>query len=227
MRRALLFDLDGTLVDTAPDMVQALDRLLGEQGREASDYAFARAHVSRGALGLVQAGFPDVQDEASRETLRQRFLELYGERVCRDSVLFDGLDPILRAVEAAPDLTWGVVTNKPRWLAEPLLEAMGLRARSACLVCGDTLARRKPHPDPLLHACELLDVAPAQSVYVGDDKRDVLAARAAAMPSIAAGWGYIGPGESAHAWGADWTADAPGDLGAWLTRAGWLHVHRG
>lgn len=222
MKRAVLFDLDGTLVDTAPDMVDALDRLRAENGLAPVDYAFARSHVSRGADGLVRAGFPEVEDEATREALRRRFLDLYAANLCERSAPFPGLIPVLQRLEALAGAGWGVVTNKPEWLARPLLEALDLLPRLACLVCGDSLARRKPHPDPLLHAAATLGLSPQRCVYVGDDQRDVVAARAARMDVVAAAWGYIGPGESAAAWQADFLARTPAHLLEWLERHGWL-----
>lgn len=220
-RRAVLFDLDGTLVDTAPDMGSALNLLREEQGRPALAVTAIRPWVSKGAAGLVKLGFGDVTDQTRTEALRQRFLEIYAAGLCVASVPFAELKPVLARVEASGHL-WGVVTNKPEWLARPLLEQLGLLGRSACLVCGDTLPRRKPHPDPLLHAATLIDVAPGHSVYVGDDRRDVTAGRAAGMKTIAAGWGYIPPDDPAEGWGADSISASPAHLDEWLTSTRWL-----
>ncbi|MEO0973389.1 MAG: HAD-IA family hydrolase [Pseudomonadota bacterium] len=221
-RRAILFDLDGTLLDTAPDMVHALQRLLAEHDCSPCDYAFARAHVSRGAAGLVEAGFGQAPD-VDVETLRTRFLTLYAERLCVQSALFEGCAELLDRIEATADLVWGIVTNKPTWLAEPLLEALALKTRAATLVCGDTLPRRKPHPDPLLHAAAHVEVAPSRCLYAGDDLRDIHAAHAAAMPVIAAAWGYIAPGEDPVDWRADAVLPSPADLTDWLGARGWFH----
>ncbi len=221
MSRCVLFDLDGTLVDTAPDMTDALDRLRRERDLPALPPGAARPYVSRGAVGLVRFGFPDIDDSGAIEELRQRFLALYAERLCVASAPFEGVEALLERVEAAAR-PWGIVTNKPAWLAEPLLAALGLLERSACLVCGDTLARRKPDPDPLLHAAELLALPPARCVYVGDDRRDMLAGRAAGMACLAAGWGYIPPDEPIDGWGADEILLSPQALDEWLTSARWL-----
>ncbi len=225
--RAILFDLDGTLLDTAPDMVHALQRLLAEHQREECEYDYARAHVSSGANGLVNAGFPDIADEDSKAALRERFLNLYAERLCMGSALFDGCNTLLQRIESHPLLTWGIVTNKPTWLTEPLLEALALHSRAACVVCGDTLAHRKPHPAPLLHAADLLTLAPEACVYAGDDLRDVQAAREAGMPVVAAEWGYIAPGQVIERWGADAIAQTPHHFTAWLEQRGWFDAdHR-
>lgn len=221
-RRAILFDLDGTLIDTAPDMVRALQRLLSERGRAPCDYDFARAHVSRGAVGLVSAGFPDVQEEDARAALRQRFLALYAEDLSEGSILFPGCEELLQRIEAHPLLAWGIVTNKPTGLTEPLLDALALRSRADCLVCGDTLEHRKPHPAPLLHGVATLQLTSASCIYAGDDRRDIDAARAAGMPVIAAEWGYIAPGEHPAQWGADATLPSPGQFAGWLEREGWF-----
>ncbi|MEM9384625.1 MAG: HAD-IA family hydrolase [Pseudomonadota bacterium] len=220
--RAILFDLDGTLLDSAPDMVGALQRLLQEHGRSACDVDFARAHVSRGAGGLISAGFPDIAQEDEREALRQRFLTLYAERVCEGSALFHGCEALLRQIEAHPSLTWGIVTNKPTWLTEPLLERLALLERAPCVVCGDTLPQRKPDPAPLRHAAELLSVQATNCIYSGDDQRDIQAARGAAMPVVAAAWGYIAPGEVIDQWGADAICATPTLFTRWLERHGWF-----
>ncbi|MEO0421027.1 MAG: phosphoglycolate phosphatase [Pseudomonadota bacterium] len=220
--RAILFDLDGTLLDSAPDMVNALQRLLAEQGRTRCDYDFARAHVSRGAGGLITAGFPDLDGDEARGELRQRFLDLYAQRICEGSALFPGCEALLERIEAHPTLTWGIVTNKPTWLTTPLLEQLNLLERAPCVVCGDTLAQRKPDPAPLRHAAELLGVAARECIYSGDDQRDIQAAKGAEMPVVAAAWGYIAPGEIIEQWGADAICATPAHFTTWLDEHGWF-----
>jgi phosphoglycolate phosphatase len=200
--RAVLFDLDGTLADTAPDLAAALNRLLGEQGRPAVPIERARPVTSSGARGMLKVGFGIDPQDARYEQLKARFLDLYGERICGETRLFDGIADLLAALEGR-NLAWGVVTNKPERFTLPLLEALGLRTHAACVVGGDTTERAKPHPDPLLHAAQALRLDAARCVYVGDDVRDVQAARAAGMPVIAAAYGYLGDGGDPRTWGAD------------------------
>jgi phosphoglycolate phosphatase len=207
---AVLFDLDGTLLDTAPDMVASLNTLLAEQAREPLPYPRARAHVSHGVLGLLKLAFGDLADEP-RGRLQQRFLEIYSGRLAAETRPFDGMTAVLDTLEAAA-IPWGVVTNKPAWLTEPLLGHMDLRARCACIVSGDTVARRKPDPLPLFHAVETLAVAASGATYVGDAERDIVAGRAAGMRTVAALYGYIPAEEDASTWGADHGIRSPGEL---------------
>lgn len=209
--RALLLDLDGTLVDTAPDMVASLNRLLAEHGRAPVDFARARTRVSDGVVGLVGLGFGLAADDPQLPELRRRYLELYGEGVHDSSIIFHGFRDVLDNLDNPP-WRWGVVTNKPVGLATPLLGALGLAPHDGCLVGGDSLPRRKPHPDPLLHAARLLGVAPADCVYVGDAPRDIEAGRAAGMVTVAARYGYLPDPAAVDAWNADAVIDSPGEL---------------
>ncbi len=199
--RVVLFDLDGTLVDTAPDMVGALQELQAACAREPIDYELGRSHVSNGALGLLRVGFPDA-DDAELDHLLRDYLQRYGDRVCDQSSLFDGLEELLARLDEASSL-WGIVTNKPAYLTEPLLELLALATRSACTVSGDTLTQRKPHPAQLLHACALVGVPPREAVYVGDASRDIEAGRAAGMATVAAAYGYITRDDDPGRWKAD------------------------
>jgi N-acetyl-D-muramate 6-phosphate phosphatase len=200
--RAVLFDLDGTLADTAPDLAGALNRLLDERGREAVALERARPVTSSGARGMLRVGFGIDRQHADYEPLRTRFLDLYAENLCRETRLFDGIGDLLAAIERR-GLPWGIVTNKAERFTFPLLAALGLAARTACVVGGDTTGHVKPHPDPLLYAARALGLAPAGCLYVGDDLRDVQAARAAGMPVLAAAYGYLGDEGDPAAWGAD------------------------
>jgi N-acetyl-D-muramate 6-phosphate phosphatase len=188
--RGVLFDLDGTLLDTAPDMAAALNRLRVAEGLDALPFGQIRPLVSHGAPRLLKFAFADPGPERYA-LLRQRFLEDYRKALAVETRLFAGFEAVLSEIERA-GLRWGIVTNKPGWLAEPLLSEVGLAARCACLVAGDTLAERKPHPLPLLHAAQLLGLEPEHCVYVGDAERDVQAARNAGMIPLVAGFGYLG-----------------------------------
>ena len=174
--RAALFDLDGTLLDTARDMAAALNVLLAEEGRAALALDVLRPQVSNGAIALVRTGFPELEvGSAAFAQLRERFLARYRAALCVHTCLFPGFEEVLATLEAR-GLPWGIITNKAAWLTEPLLQILGLSERAACIVSGDTLPERKPHPRPLLHAANLIAVAPADCVYVGDALRDVQAA---------------------------------------------------
>jgi len=215
--RAVLFDLDGTLLDTAPDMVGAMNALRAEEGLPQIDFATARAQVSHGSNGLMRIGFPQAQGERL-EGLRERFLNLYRARLIDETGFFPGGEAMLEHIEGAA-LPWGVVTNKPGWLAEPLLAALGLDRRMACLVSGDTLPERKPHPRPLLHAAQAIGVEAAACVYVGDALRDVQAARAAGMRPVVASFGYLSDSDEHRLWPAEAWSDTPAELIGWLANA--------
>lgn len=209
--RAVLLDLDGTLVDTAPDLCAVLNALLARRERPPLPYAIARNEVSNGALGLLRAAFRDTVDAAALEALRLEFLEIYLQAVCIKSRLFSGLEDILKSLDdiAHP---WGIVTNKPGAMTDPLLAALGLRGRPGCVISGDRLPQRKPHPAPLKLAAAELGLEPAQCVYVGDAPRDIEAGRAAGMATVAAAYGYIRPSDDPYAWGADVVIHRPADL---------------
>lgn len=212
---AILFDLDGTLLDTAPDMVGALNRLRAEESRGPLDFGAVRSSVSHGAVRLVSMGFPEASG-AEFERLRLRFLDIYAANLADGTRLFDGFEPVLAALEAER-LPWGIVTNKPGWLTAPLVEQLGLAHRACCVVSGDTVAERKPHPLPLLHAAEVAGVAPARCVYVGDAERDIVAGRAAGMQTVIAAYGYLGDDDTPEAWNADGIVTHPAQLLEWLT----------
>ena len=219
---AVLFDLDGTLVDTAPDMVAVLQSLQEDHGLEPVGYQDGRAYVSNGAVGLLRFGFPDRDDEAI-EILRLAYLERYAEQLCVRSTVFAGLDELVDRLDSN-GLPWGVVTNKPKFLTDPLLVALGLDQRVACSVSGDTLPQRKPDPAPLHHACQLATIDAARTLYVGDSSRDIDAGRAAGMGTIAAAYGYIAPGDSSASWGADVIANDTQELAQIVFKAVNLHT---
>ena len=214
---AVLFDLDGTLVDTAPDLVAVLNRLLVERGRARMPYAVARNEVSNGAGGLLRLGFGEHMKPDEIERMRPRFLELYAEDVASKSRLFIELDTL---DEVGSRVELGIVTNKPDAFTRPLLAALELAERVRCVVSGDRLPQRKPDPAPLKLAADELGIAAARCVYVGDAPRDIEAGQAAGMATIAAAYGYIRPRENPFAWGADAVIRRPRDLGAALAALG-------
>ncbi len=218
--RAVLFDLDGTVLDTAPDFHRTLNQLLGEQGRAPVPYASVRPGVSHGAAYVVRSAFPDVTPPRF-DDLQQRFLEIYRAGLSIETRLFGGMEHVLEGLQAR-GLRAGIVTNKAAWLTDPLLDQMRLRERFACVVSGDTVAHRKPHPLPILHAASLAGVTPAQCIYVGDAERDIQAAHRAGMPGLVAGYGYIPADEDPALWHGDAWLDAPLDLLPWLDGSGRL-----
>ncbi len=211
MIEATLFDLDGTLIDTAPDMGGALNNLLIEENYPPLPIEDIRPYVSRGGLVLTQLGFADKVAESEIEPLRLRFLDHYRAIVADNSRLFEGLDSVLNEIEQRR-MPWGIVTNKPEWLTFPLLEALELDRRAAVVIGGDTLAVRKPDPLPLTVAAERIGVACENCIYVGDDERDIVAGRAAGMKTLVAAYGYIEPDIDTDAWAADGTIDSPTEL---------------
>jgi 2-phosphoglycolate phosphatase len=209
----VLFDLDGTLVDTAPDLVAVLNALLKERGRVRMPFAVARNEVSNGAVGLLRLGFGALPPAPELEDLRRRFLQLYRENICVGSRLFMDIERLFRQTAEA---RWGIVTNKPQAFTEPLLTALGIAGRWGTVVSGDRLPQRKPDPAPLLLAAAELGLAPQACVYVGDAPRDIEAGRAAGMRTVAAAFGYIRPHEDPYAWGADVVVHQPHELGSVL-----------
>ena len=198
---AVFFDLDGTLVDTAPDMVAALQELQKANGVDPVPYELGRSHVSNGAMGLLTLAFPD-EFITPDSDLMCDFIERYTEQVCDKSTIFEGLDELLLALDDA-DIPWGVVTNKPAHLTAPIMDMLNLADRSASTVSGDTLPTRKPDPAPLYYACTLADVLPQDCIYVGDALRDIEAGSNAGMATVAAGYGYILADDNPRDWGAD------------------------
>jgi phosphoglycolate phosphatase len=215
--RGVLFDLDGTLLDTAPDLIRVLNQVRVEQGRAPLPYELARTQVSHGSSGLIRLGFPDLGGDAL-ETLRLRLLELYSAQLAIDTALFDGCESLLEALQSRA-MPWGIVTNKPGFLTTPLLMTLGLDSRAGCVVSGDTLPQRKPHPAPLLLAASQLSLQPQQCLYVGDAERDVQSARAAGMPVLVARYGYLGPDDDPDSWQPDAHIDAPLQILDWLDGA--------
>lgn len=214
MTRAVLFDLDGTFADTAPDLGAALNRQRARRNLDPIPLATIRPHASAGARGLLRLGFGLDPDAPDYPAMREEFLHLYAQALCEHTRLFPGIEALIRALGAAC-VPWGIVTNKPQRFTLPLLEALGVTALTPCIVSGDTCAQAKPHPAPLLHAATLIGVRAADCVYVGDDERDVQASRAAGMLAVVAAYGYLG-GRPYAEWNADAVIGTPDELLALL-----------
>jgi phosphoglycolate phosphatase len=215
---AVLFDLDGTLIDSAPDLAGAANDLRQVRGLAPLPFDLLRPMVGAGARGMVGVAFGVKPGDDEFELLRDAFLARYAQRMLEQTAVFDAMQPVLQALERA-GLRWGVVTNKAARFTEPIVHGLGLRPRLAALVCGDTTPHSKPHPAPLLEAARQLGLAPSACAYVGDDARDVVAGRAAGMTTLAAQWGYLGDGVGVHEWGADAVLETPSQLLNWLQLA--------
>ncbi|RVU81718.1 HAD family hydrolase [Leucothrix sargassi] len=214
--RAVFFDLDGTLLDTAPDMVGALNLLLKEEGISEIDYDTARKVVSDGTKALVNLGFGVDQSEADFTRRCQRYLALYEENVCVDTVLFDGMEETLQFLEQN-NIVWGVVTNKPAFLTNPLMKALGLDVRAGSVVSGDSLPVCKPDPEPLFHAANECNVLSTESIYVGDAARDIEAGNRAGMITLLASYGYIDNDQQPDTWGANGIIEQASEIMDWLS----------
>jgi len=215
MIRTVLFDLDGTLADTAPDLAYALNTLLQERGKATLPYETIRPVASHGAAGLIELGFGIARDTPRFVPLRERFIAIYRAHLTRETRLFAGM-PVLLDQLTARGLNWGIVTNKPAFLTDPLIEQLGLQEDAVCVVSGDTTANRKPHPEPMLHACQLAGSKPEECLYVGDAARDIEAGNAAGMQTLVALFGYIGAQDHPESWGANGLIRAPEEILDWL-----------
>tara|TARA_R110002049_G_scaffold147342_1_gene310133 strand:- start:97471 stop:98169 length:699 start_codon:yes stop_codon:yes gene_type:complete len=208
---AVLFDLDGTLLDTAPDLVLALNNLLKCHDRPGCDFDKLRNLASQGSVALTRYGFPEITCDQQFESLRQQFLQHYAKSICVETRLFNGMEQLLQTIENQ-DIPWGIVTNKPEELTHSLLEKLSLSSRPSCIVSGDTLTVRKPNPEPLLLASETIKLSPHHTIYIGDDPRDIYAGNAAGMYTCVARYGYIEPDVDTDQWGADFTINNPQEL---------------
>jgi 2-phosphoglycolate phosphatase len=209
--RAVLFDLDGTLADSAPDLAAALNRMRHEQGLPAIAEHLTRPQTSSGARGLLKVGFDITPEHAQYESMKTQFLDYYEQGLAQRTGLFDGIATLLDQLDEHR-IVWGIVTNKAKRFTGAVVEALGLHPRAACVVSGDTTPHAKPHPAPLLHAAEHIGIAAAHCLYVGDDLRDIQAANAAGMRGVAVRWGYLGDGLPPEQWGADALIDQPHQL---------------
>jgi len=209
--QALLFDLDGTLIDSAPDLAGSANDMRVARGMAPLPQAQFRAMVGAGARGMVGVAMGISPADTGFEQLRDEFLEIYARRLLSETRIFAAVEPVLREIEAMR-MPWGIVTNKAHRYTTPVVEGLGLHRRAAVVVSGDTTAHAKPHPEPLLEAARRIGVAANACVYVGDDFRDVQAGRAAGMKTVVAAWGYLGEGEPVSAWGADMVVETPHEL---------------
>jgi len=213
--QAVLLDLDGTLLDTAGDLVGTVNRLLLNHQRSPAPLQNLRPYVSQGAICLISRAFEIDEESDFALSLKQEFLTLYRDNLSIHSKLFSGMEEFLNYLDQQ-SIPWGIVTNKPEWLTIPLLVETGLSQRTSCIVGGDTLEESKPSPAPVIHACSLLNVSPSFALMVGDDKRDIDSGNAAGSLTAAAGWGYVQPGDSMSSWQADHTFDSVKQLHDWF-----------
>lgn len=213
---AVLFDLDGTLLDTAPDMIATINRMRTARKLPECDYSRLRPYVSHGAAALIREGLGVSTDSPEFKSLRQLFLDDYHKHICIETRLFDGMEDVLATLEKA-SVPWGIVTNKPGGLTHKLLQALKLDSRAACIVSGDTLEFSKPHPLPLQYACEVINVSPQNTLYIGDAERDIIAGNAAGMTTLVAGFGYISKNDHPEAWRSDAIIQHAGDILDWVS----------
>ena len=213
--KAVLFDLDGTLADTSPDMADTLNTLLTNHGRPKLDFSLVRNHTSRGSIAMIQLGFDEPLEEKQSHLLRDEFLQLYADNLCNQTKLFPGVAELLDFLDSS-DIPWGIVTNKPGNLTEPLVQELEIASNAVCVVSGDSLPRRKPDPDQLHYAASMLGIKEHDIVYMGDDPRDVQAGKAAGMKTAVACYGYIHDDEDPHSWDADVALNQALDLKDWL-----------
>jgi phosphoglycolate phosphatase len=211
----VLFDLDGTLIDSAPDLAGAANELLRLHGRPERGLEDFRPVGGSGARGMLRVGFGLQPGDPEYEPLRAAFIEIYAQRMLRETRVFENVAPVLDALDGA-GVRWGIVTNKAMRLAEPIVHGLGLAGRAAVLIGGDSTPHAKPHPAPLLEAARRMGTEAVRCAYVGDDLRDMQAGRAAGMATVAAAWGYLGEGANVHEWGADHVSPAPAGLLHWL-----------
>ncbi len=209
--KAVLIDLDGTFADTAPDLGAALNHVRGLHNLPPLPLSIIRSEASHGSVGLLKIGFNIRPESPEFAALRKAFLDYYTQNICSHTLLFPGMAQLINTLEKR-NLPWGIVTNKPHRFTLPLMQALGYAESAACIVSGDTCARAKPHPDPLLHACELLACSPHEALYLGDDIRDMEASRAANMPFVIARYGYLNINEDLSTWQNQGGVNNPIDL---------------
>ena len=215
MIKAVLFDLDGTFADTAPDLAAALNYTRAARQLPPLPLETIRPQASHGSRGLLKLGFGIEPEQPGYDTLRDIFLDYYARNICVHTRLFASMAELVAELERR-GIQWGIVTNKPQRYTVPLMQALGYAERAACIISGDTCAHAKPHPEPMLKACQLIGVMPAQCLYLGDDLRDMQAANASGMHGIIARYGYISNDAQLASWGAHGMIDTPTELLGYL-----------
>lgn len=215
--KAVLFDLDGTLLDTAGDLIAALNYVLQLDNKPPLTHLQVRNHVSQGAKAMLSFAYGCEIDSDFCQQRWQLLVDFYRQNLNTHTVYFDGMETVLNELENS-GIKWGIVTNKPAFLTDPLAQLLGLDKRTNCIISGDTLAHRKPHPAPVLHACDILQCAPCETVFVGDDERDIVAGREAGTKTLAATYGYILPTDQPNAWQADMCIDTPLQILNWINQ---------
>ena len=213
--RLVLFDLDGTFADTAPDMAYALNQTLALYGRAPLALETIRPHVSHGGIALIRLGFELEPAHPEFPGLRQQFLDFYRSNLARGTRLFPGMEELIGELDAR-EIAWGIVTNKPGWLTDLLMNQLQITPRATCIVSGDTTTKSKPHPDPIFHACNIAGASPAETLYVGDAERDIVAGNRAGTRTLAALFGYIGENDRPDQWHADGAISHPMQVLDWL-----------
>lgn len=212
---AVLFDLDGTLVNSAPDLAFALNSVLQEQGHEPLSLEDIRPVAGHGSRGLLGLGFGITPEDDRYPPLQQRFLEIYQDNLSRETALFEGMEQVLNTIENA-NMIWGIITNKPSFLTQPVVDALGLSQRAACIVSGDTATHSKPHPAPMLYACDKINIPPEQCLYIGDAKRDIDAGKSVKMQTVAVRYGYLSKHDIIEDWHADQIIEHPHEILQWI-----------
>lgn len=216
MINAVFFDLDGTLADTAPDLAAALNIQLGRHNKPELPYDRIRPVVSHGGNALIKLGFEIEENDPEFAALRNEFLEIYQNNLCHASVLFPGMEKVISELENK-NITWGIITNKPGWLTEPLIIELGLDSRAACVISGDSTEQRKPHPAPMELANQLTGTSARHSLYIGDAERDIQAGKSAGMYTLVALYGYISNVDNPRSWQADGMIEQPADIISWIS----------
>ncbi len=216
--RAVLFDLDGTLIDSAPDLGDAADKMRTDRGLPSLPEALYRPMAGAGARGMLKVAFDITPEHPTYEAFREEFFVNYERAMTVRTYIFDGVIDVIDALRQR-DMPWGVVTNKMARFTDPLTQAMPLFSSASAIVSGDTTAHAKPHPAPMFEAARRLGLPPEVCLYVGDDERDIVAGRAAGMRTVAASYGYLGEKTNIASWGADLHIDSPLNLLQWLTKA--------
>lgn len=211
MIKGVLFDLDGTFADTAPDLAAALNQVLEEEGKPPLPFERIRPVVSHGGIALIRLGFNLNPQDSDFKRLKERFLSIYLDNISVMTTVFEGINELLDILESR-DIAWGIVTNKPSWLTDPLMQQLGYSDRAATIVSGDTTSQSKPHPEPLYHASREINCLPEQCLYIGDAERDIIAGNRAGMLTITALFGYIESHDKPESWGADGMINHPQEI---------------